>query len=285
MRLAFREALLAFRRWPALSILSVTTIAFALFVVGLFGLVALNLQRALQDVEERVEIVVYLLRGSPVEVVTVAIGDIQAFPEVSDVAYVTAEEALQRARLELVEFQGLFRDLETNPLPASLEVRLLPGFRDSESVRSVADRLQGLAFAEDIRYGRDWVLKLDRLRNVSAVVGLVIGGAFAVASIIIIGTTVRMSVLQRSREINIMRLVGATDGFIRQPFLLEGCVKGALGGIAAIVLSYGAFFAVDRWLLTAHFFTAEQVGIVIIFGTALGLAASASSVGRHLRRV
>jgi cell division transport system permease protein len=285
MRLAFREALLAFRRWPALSLLSVTTIAFALFVVGLFGLVALNLQRALEAVEERVEIVVYLLRGSPVEVVTVAIGDIQAFPEVSDVAYVTAEEALQRARHELVEFQGLFRDLETNPLPSSLEVRLLPGFRDAESVRSVAERLQGLSFAEDIRYGRDWVLKLDRLRNISAVVGLVIGGAFAVASIIIIGTTVRMSVLQRSREINIMRLVGATDGFIRQPFLLEGCVKGALGGIVAIVLSYGAFFAVDRWLLAAHFFTPEQAGIVVVFGTALGLAASASSVGRHLGRV
>jgi cell division transport system permease protein len=285
MRLAFREALLAFRRWPALSVLSVTTIAFALFVVGLFGLVALNLQRALQTIEERVEIVVYLLRGTPVEVVTVAIGDIQAFPEVSDVTYVTTEEAIRRARLELVEFQGLFRDLETNPLPASLEMRLRPGFRDAESVRSVAQRLEGLSFAEDIRYGRDWVLKLDRLRNISAVVGLVIGGAFAVASIIIIGTTVRMSVLQRSREINIMRLVGATDGFIRSPFLLEGCVKGALGGIVAVGLSYGAFLAVDRLLLAAYFFTPEQAGVIIIFGTALGFAASASSVGRHLTRV
>lgn len=285
MTLTVREALLAFKRWPALSVLSVTTIAFALFVVGLFGLVVLNLHRALQAVEERVEIVVYLLRGTPVEVVTVAIGDIQAFPEVASVSYFSEDDALQRARRELVEFQGLLSDLHTNPLPASLEIRLRPGFRDSESARAVAERLQGLSFAEDIRYGRAWVQKLDRLRNIAAVVGLVIGGAFAVASIIIIGTTIRMSVLQRSREIGIMRLVGATDGFIRRPFLVEGCVKGALGGIAAVGLSYLALFVVDRWLLEAEFFSPSQVTIIVLFGTALGFAASASSVGRHLKRV
>ncbi|MCH7570770.1 MAG: hypothetical protein IH919_09435, partial [Deltaproteobacteria bacterium] len=85
-----------------------------------------------------------------------------------------------------------------------------------------------------MQYGYEWVAKLDRLRNIGAVVGLLIGGAFAIASIIIIGTTIRMAVMQRSREITIMRLVGATDGFIRSPFLLEGCIKGALGGIVAL---------------------------------------------------
>ncbi len=285
MRLAFREAFLAFRRWPALSMLSVTTIAFALFVASLYGLVVLNLHRTLQRIEERVEVVLYVTRGTPIEVITLALGDIEAFPEVAQVTFVTADEALQRAQRELVEFQGIFGEFETNPLPASIEVRLLPGFRQTEAVAAVAERLTGFIFAEDVQYGYDWLAKLDRLRDIGAVVGLMIGGAFAIASIIIIGTTIRMAVMQRSREISIMRLVGATDGFIRRPFLLEGCIKGALGGIVALGLCYAAYAAVHRLLFQAEFFDPTQMAFVVAFGTALGLVASATSVGRHLRRV
>ena len=285
MRLAFREAFLAFRRWPALSMLSVTTIAFALFVASLYGLVALNLHRTLQRIEERVEVVLYVTRGTPIEVITLALGDIEAFPEVAQATFVTADEALQRAQRELVEFQGIFSEFETNPLPASIEVRLLPGFRQTEAVAAVAERLTGFVFAEDVQYGYDWLAKLDRLRDIGAVVGLMIGGAFAIASIIIIGTTIRMAVMQRSREISIMRLVGATDGFIRRPFLLEGCIKGALGGIVALGLCYAAYAAVHRLLFQAEFFDPTQMSFVVAFGTALGLVASATSVGRHLRQV
>ena len=285
MRRAIREALLAFRRWPALSVLSVTTIAFALFVASLYGLVALNLHRTLENIEERVEIVLYVTRGTPIEAITLALGDIEAFPEVAQATFVTADEALERAQAELVEFQGIFGEFETNPLPASIEVRLRPGFRQTESVADVAERLTGFAFAEDVQYGYDWVKKLDRLRNIGAVVGLLIGGAFAIASIIIIGTTIRMAVMQRSREIRIMRLVGATDGFIRRPFLLEGCIKGALGGFAALGLCYAAYAAIHLLLFEVEFFDATQMSLLVAFGTALGLLASATSVGRHLRKV
>jgi len=285
VKLALREALLSFRRAPILSALSITTIAFALFMIGLVGLVALNFRHALAQIEERVEIVAYLMRGTPVEVVTVAIGDVQHFPEVAAVSYVTEDQALERARHELAELQGIFDDLVSNPLPASLEVKLKPGFRDSKHVRDVAERLRGFRFVEDVRYGRDWVEKLDRIRDVAAVVGLVIGGAFAAAAVIIIGTTIRMTVLQRSREIAIMRLVGATDGFIRLPFLLEGSLKGALGGATALLLSYGAYLALDRLILQATFFDPTQAAVLVGFGTALGFAASAVSVARHLSGV
>lgn len=265
-----------------LSVLSITTIAFALFVVGLFGLVAINLQQALTQVEDRVEVVAYLMRGTPVEVVTVAIGDVQHFPEVASVGYVTEDRALERARKELTELQGVFDDLVANPLPASLEVKLKPGFRDSKHVRDVADRLKGFRFVEDVRYGQDWVAKLDRIRDVAAVVGLIIGAAFAAAAVIIIGTTIRMTVLQRSREIAIMRLVGATDGFIRLPFLLEGGLKGALGGTVAVALTYGAYVALDRLIFQARYFEPQQAALLVAFGTGLGFLASAVSVARHL---
>lgn len=280
-----REALLTFRRAPLLSTLSVTTIAFSLFVVGLFGLVALNLQRRLNDIAERVEIVAYVLPGTPLETVTLALQDVEAFPEVATAGFVTEDSALARARAELSEFQDVLRELERNPLPASIEVKLAPGFRDTEHVAQVAERLRGFGFVDDVRFGRDWVEKLDRLRQIATIVGLVVGAAFAVVAIIIIGTTIRMAVLQRGREIAIMRLVGATDNFIRRPFLLQGAIKGLLGGAVAVGLSYGALLVINRWLIQADFFSHEQAAAIVGFGAVIGLLGSALSVGRHLRRV
>jgi cell division transport system permease protein len=285
VNLVIREALLAFRRAPLLSTLSVTTIAFSLFVVGLFGLVAVNLQRTLEDVAERVEIVAYLLPGTPVEAITLAGQDIEAFPEVATASYVSEDSALARARAELAEFQDVLRELERNPLPASIEVRLNPGFRDTEHVGLVAERLRGFGFVDDVRFGRDWVEKLDRLRGIATVVGLVVGAAFAVVAVIIIGTTIRMAVLQRGREIAIMRLVGATNGFVRRPFLLQGAIKGMLGGAIAVALAYVAYLLIDRWLIQAAFFSREQAAAIVAFGTIIGLMGSALSVGRHLKRV
>jgi cell division transport system permease protein len=161
---------------------------------------------------------------------------------------------------------------------------LSPGYRDAESVEQVAEWLGSFRFAEDVRFGREWVERIDSLQRIAAVVGLVIGGAFAVASVIIIGTTVRMAVLHRSREIAIMRLVGATNGFIRRPFLLDGIVKGVLGGCAAIGLNYAAYVAINQ-IYAASFFSFAQALLLVLFGTTLGFVASAVSVARHLYRV
>src|SRR5205809_7258988 len=109
MNLVIREALLAFRRAPLLSTLSVTTIAFSLFVVGLFGLVAVNLQQALRDVAERVEIVAYLLPGAPIDTITLAESDIEACPEVQAATYVSEDQALARARAELVAVRDVLQ--------------------------------------------------------------------------------------------------------------------------------------------------------------------------------
>jgi cell division transport system permease protein len=289
VKLLTREALLSFRRAPLLSVLSVTTIAFSLFTVGLFGLVAVNLRAALKGLEERVEIVAFTLRGTPSETIVIATQDIAAFPEVRDVSFVSEEAALQRARAELVEFRDAYRDLQINPLPASIEVRLKDGYRDAATVERVAQRLRSFPFIEDVRYGREWVQKLDHLRNITGLVGLVIGLAFAAVAIVIIGVTIRLTLLQRAREISIMRLVGATNWFIRGPFLLEGALKGLLGGLLSLVLCYGGYLLFrDKSggaLAGLIFFRPEQMALIVVFGVLLGLAGSLVSVGRHLRHV
>jgi len=273
VRLVLREALNVFRRAPALSILSITTIAFSLYVVGLFGLVALNLREALRGVEQRVEVVAYLLRGTPPESIAQASEDIAAFPEVQRVTFVSEDEALTRARAELVEFRDAYRDLTVNPLPASLEIQLKDGSRDAVHAQLVAERLRGIGFIDDVRYGREWVEKLDRLRNIGGLVGMSIGLAFAAVAVVIIGVTIRITVLQRAREIAIMRLVGATRGFIRGPFLLEGALKGLLGGILAVIMCYVSYllFRNQSELATSGivFFKTPQMLLGILFGIAI----------------
>ena len=287
MNLLVREALLSFRRAPLLSLLSIIAIAFSLFTVGLFGLVALNLRQALRGVEERVEVVAFMLRGTSPETITLASQDIAAFPEVADVRFVSEDSALAQARRELVEFRDAYRDLQVNPLPASLEIRLREGFRDSKSVAGVADRVKGFPFIEDVRYGSDWLVRLDQLRNVSGVVVLLIGAAFALVAVVIIGVTIRLTILQRTREIAVMRVVGATNWFIRGPFLLEGALKGLLGGALALALAWAAYvvFRGTGPLGGLVFFHTVQMGLLLVFGTFLGLLGSLVSVGRHLRDV
>ena len=145
---------------------------------------------------------------------------------------------------------------------------------------------RGFPFIDDVRYGQDWLEKLDRLRNIAGAVGFVVGLAFALVAVIIIGTTIRMAVLQRSNEIAIMRLVGATDGFIRLPFLLEGLLKGLIGGLAALALAWGAWALVESTLdFQAVFFDSAQALAGIAAGGVIGLLGSLVSVGRHLKSV
>ena len=289
MSLLTRETIRSFRRAPMLSALSITTIAFSLFTVGLFGLVAVNMREALRGISTRVQIEAFLLRGTPPETITLASQDIAAFPEVEAVVYVDEDQALQRAQQELVEFKDAYRDLQVNPLPASLQVTLKEEYRDAASAAAVARRIEDFSFVDDVRFGQEWIERLDRLRNLAGFVGLVIGLAFAAVAVVIIGVTIRMTVLQRAREISIMRLVGATDAFIRGPFLLDGALKGFLGGLLAILLSRAAFELFRRnsttGLHTLLFFEPKHLALGILFGVAIGLGGSLVSVGRHLRNV
>jgi len=282
VRLALRETMIGFRRAPVLSMLSITTIAFSLFAFGLFSLVAVNIRKTLRDVESRVEIRAFLADGTPVEVVSAAMGDIGAFPEVIRVEYVSPDSALARAREELGEFKDVF---ESAFLPASIDVRLREGYRDPNTVRTVAERIKAFQFVDDVRFGEEWVDKLHRIRNVATAAGVILGLAFAAVAVIIIGATIRMAVMARSREISIMRLVGATDAFIRRPFLIEGFLKGLLGGGLALMLTWFASQVISRNFVQTEFFSRPLAVLGLVGGALIGVLGSSLSVGRHLRKV
>jgi len=285
MPYALREALAAFRRTPLLALLSIVAVSLSLFVVGLFALTAFNVREAIEGIESRVEVVAYLRdEATPAEVQQATV-EIQSLPQVREVRYVSKDEALTTAVQELSEFRDVFTDLEVNPLPASLEVSLHSGQRDQRPVELVAQRLDAHPFVEEVTFGSDWVGKIISLRRIAAGATAIIGGAFAAVAGIIIATAVRIAVFARRDEIQIMRLVGATSGFIQRPFLIEGLISGLIGGVLAAALTYAAFEGVSATLIQVTWLPAEWALAGVAVGGIYGLLSSAVAVRRHLRSI
>ena len=280
-----REALAGIRRAPFLTTLSAAMVALALLVVGLFTVVSYNLHQALIRVEERVEVVVYLRDDVRNEEVQVADEILRAMPEVAGVRYVSKEEALRVAQEELPEFRQVFVGLDVNPLPASLEVELLPGYRTPDAVERVSGATVDFPFVEDVVYGSDWVDRVYLLRSVGAVATTILGTAFAVVAALIIGTAGRIAIFARKDEIQIMRLVGATRGFIRRPFLLEGFLTGLVGGILALGLTYSAYVTGSELIFPLAWIPGRWVLLGILAGGLFGVVSSAFAIRKYLREV
>lgn len=282
---AVREALAAIRRAPLLTVLSAAMVALALYVVGLFALATYNLHEALGRVEERVEVVIYLRDDARAEEIDLLTSELEAMDEVVAVRYFSKDQALDRARSDLPEFEDLFVDLDVNPLPASLEADLAAGFRSPTGVARVADRAGIYPFVEDVRYGRDWVDRLYLLRRIGAIATAILGTAFGVVAALIIATAVRIALFARKEEIYVMRLVGATNGFIRRPFLLEGALTGMIGGAVAAGLTYASSVAMGRVIFRIEWIPLEWVVAGIAGGGLFGLVASGFAIRRYLREV
>lgn len=282
MNYALREAASAFRRSPLLTTLSAAMIGLSLFIIGLFGIGAHNIRKVLDEIESRVEIIAYLHDGVREDAARLMLAEINAFPEVEEASYVSAAEALERARRE---DPVNFANIEVNPLPASIEVRLLPGNRSPDIVESVADRITGYPFVEDLNYGKEWVERIYLLRRIAGATALVVGGAFAAVAILIIGTAIRMAIFARRDEIEIMRLVGATNSFIRTPFLLEGLLTGLVGAGLALSATYTAHRVLTRAVFPLSWLPNTWVILGIAAGSLLGLLASSISVRQHLRQL
>jgi cell division transport system permease protein len=282
---ALREAMAAFRRAPVLTGLSSAMVGLALFVVALFALAAFNLQIALQTVEERVEVVAYLQESTSEEEIAIARSELERLPEVAAIRHVTKEEALARAQRDLPEFGELFGSTDVNPLPASLELELRDGLRTTDAVTQVAEAARDYPFVEDVAYGREWVDKLFTMRRIAGVTTVVLGSAFGFVAALIIGAALRIAIFARKDEIYVMRLVGARNGFVRRPFLVEGAIAGLIGGALALGLTWGTYRAVAGFLFSITWMPGSWAAALIGAGAAFGILSSAVAVRRHLREV
>lgn len=284
---ALREALASYRRHPLLCGLSIGAVALSLSILGIFGLAAHNIGGAIGDIERRIEVVGYLLDDASPEQITVARRELGALPAVEDVRYVSRDEALANARRDLPEFSSLYGDLRVNPLPASLHLRLREGFRTTETVSEVALGLEAYPFVEEARFGDDWVDRLFDLRRLAAGTAAIVGGGFGIVALLLVGTAVRTAILARGEEIEIMQIVGAREGYIQRPFLLEGAITGLAGGLIALGatrLAYLVFRSRVEGLDALLWLPERWIMAGVLGASLLGLLAAVHSVHREVGR-
>lgn len=283
MTRALREAIRSFTRRPLPSIVSVVTIGLSLYALGLFALVVLNLQQALERWRGEVELVAYLRDGMASEAVEGLKAGITDLDGVASVVYVSKDAALERARRDLQEFDDLLQDLAVNPLPASLEIRTAPAHRTREEIAALAGQIRNFRGVEDVRYASGWLERLDLVQAMAAGLALVLGGGFGLVALIIIANTVGLGLMAQTEEIEVMKLVGASPWTIRLPFMVEGLLKGVLGASLALGLLAATSWAVSRLLLPTAFLNPAQMGGTLAVGGGIGLGGSLIALRGHLK--
>ncbi|MDQ3999891.1 MAG: permease-like cell division protein FtsX [Actinomycetota bacterium] len=285
LREAFKNMLLN----PLMSITAVTTTAVCVLILGVGMLVNAHVEGIINRIGQDVTITAFFPEDVSQERADEVYSSVEGYPEVSQVTYVSQEEALERFRSTLSDQPEILEGLPSDVLPASIEIQLA----DSRSSDAVAEKLQAEGFAEgDLLYNQKTI---DNLNQATSYVVWALRGAtalFFVASVLLIFNTIRLSIFARRKEIEVMKLVGASDSFVRTPFLFEGLVQGLIGAsVAALLVVWvnSVFVAWAQYELPFIPISSNAIStvflllVLIAVGVVVGIAGSAFSVRRFLK--
>jgi cell division transport system permease protein len=286
-----RRAAVNLWRAPLPSLVSVLTIGLSLFLGASFVLALFAARALLSSWGAQASVTLYLDRALTDEQARALAQQVQSQAGDADVVYVDRATALSRLRVDLGDLAGSLDGLTQNPLPPSLEVTPRTALPPA-GLRLLAAQLGQMPGVQEVDYGREWLDKLEALGRASRAFGA--GALIAVlgAALLVVANTIRLAVYARRDEIEIMKLVGATDAYVRAPFLLEGLLQGVLGAGLALL----AVLSMQRWLLpraqAAFAFAAGVAAPRILpihaaallgLGAAVGLFGSWLAVARFLR--
>ncbi len=239
LRYFLTDAADEWRHSPGPNFLAATTLAAILFVAGSVLLVLRNAQVHLEGWRGSVRVSVFLRDDATTEARDAIRRRLEPLPGVAQVDYVTKDEALRRFRGAFGDLAELSAELQSNPLPASLEAFLAPAPDSSAVARSIAAAVAGQPGVEEVRYDRDWLDRFDAslgmARRVAAGLAVLVLGAVT----LVMAGVLRLAVYARREEIEIMLLVGASPGFARGPFLVAGLGQGLVASLASLLLVEG----------------------------------------------
>lgn len=233
------------------SFVAVAMIAMSLLIFGSFLLVAENLGRAVAAAGGTSRINVYFDVDATPQQIAAADRWMAAHREFARRRLVTKEEALARFRRDFANLSDVVGQLDENPFPPSFECEVAPNAAQSPAFAAAADELRSLPGVEQVQLDWEWMAKLKKLINVVNIAGFVTGGMLAIAAAFTIANVIRLTMMLYREEIDIMRLVGATERMIRGPFLIEGILQGLLGAALALALLFAAFTAARHFLAPA----------------------------------
>jgi cell division transport system permease protein len=287
----FAEALKNIRLNFLMTITAVTTTFICILVFGLGLLVSAHIQGIIGSVREDVSVEAFMPNATSEELDALA-NKVEGWPEVSEATEVSEEEAFAEFKDKFSDQPELYEDLDQGVLPPSVQIQL----KDPSTATEVAERLkQEEGFTEDdLSYPQQTI---DRLNSVTSVVIWGLYGAtllFLVASVLLISNATRLSIFARRKEIEVMKLVGASDGFVRTPFVFEGLLQGLVGSaLAALVVVWINYLFVE-WAHNALPFVPISTDAVnapflllllVTVGVAIGVIGSFLSVTRFLRKI
>jgi cell division transport system permease protein len=286
-----RRALRNMRLSPVLSGAAVFAVGVALALLAFFAIAVLNVQRLTESWVADLAIIAYL--DQPPDEATLGrwLTEIRAYPEVAAVTYVSRQEAYQRFRERLGRDVDLLEGLGAGVLPASLEIRLKPERR--QDTATVVERLgRNQAFGE-LHYAREWLERFEAFLLLLRTVGAALGGFLALAALVIVTNTIKLTLYARQDELEAMTMVGATALFIKLPYLIEGALQGLCGGLLALLVSFIAFRTLLRESLgslllltgidTIHFLPPVWQLLVVMAGTLVGLLGSLLALRKFVR--
>lgn len=234
LRIGIREGFRTITRNNSLFLLSLLVTSISLFLVSLFALVTVNLYYFLNILDEKIEIIAFLDENADFESLK---SNILKINGVKDVIFISSDQALKNLQEELKETEEVLRVFEDNPLPASLRIKLEAKFRTANGLKEISSKIMLLRGTKETIYGGELVDQLKKITHIITVfdLGLLIIIIFSV--IFVIFQTIKLTIFARSTEIEIMKLVGASNSFIAIPFTFEGVVQGLLGGSIAFILT------------------------------------------------
>ena len=239
MTQSIRRALRDMRCNRFLNTMAVLTVALSVLIAGTFSLIWTNVNHWMRLSESSIRVLVYLKDGTTEAQSQDTQYRVQGMDSVLKVAFISRAQSLARLRAQLQKQASLLEGLGENPLPDLLEVDLKGG--RVNQIATIADQIGSLPAVDSVEYGQQWMGRFSGLLNLFRFAGLVLGGLFFVAAGLIIANTARLALYSRREEVEIMRLVGATDRFITAPFYIQALIQGAFGcgiGLTAIYAAY-----------------------------------------------
>jgi cell division transport system permease protein len=273
--------------------ISLAIICLSFVVLGVFLCLSNNLRERARAMAQNLAVVFYFDGNVPEAERLPVEEEIRRSPLVGSVRAVPPDEASARFLRDFPELKDIVLNLGMNPFPASLEVSFKDPATPAETILAFIDGIKRSPAVRDVQFNREWADKISSLGRLAAAVGLFFGGILVLAAFFIISNVIKLIVIARRSEIEILRLVGATDTFIRLPFLLEGTILGAAGGLLALGLVFllvrlfpaavGPSLGALRELIGFRFLTLGQSLALVGGGGFIGFLGSLSSLSRFLR--
>lgn len=271
--------------------ISTGTISISLLLFGAFVLISANFSNWVQSWEKSLSLSVYIENGTSEEQKEEIRKAIQRAPGAEIKEFISKEKAIRDLAETLGSQAGLLEGLTKNPLPASYEVVFRNGDLGREELKQIKESLEQVKGVDEVQYSEQWLEQIEGFVNFTRILGLIVGGLLCVAVLFIVTNTIKLAIYSRRDEIEIYKLVGATDWFVKTPFLLEGAVQGILGSVIALsvlFLAYSLFTLRTIQLfglpvMDVIFLSTGQYVLIVFLGLVLGLLGSFVAIGRFFK--